>query len=401
MAVKIASRMSVIQPSPTLAVTAKAAAMKAEGLDIASFGAGEPDFPTPKHICEAAKKAIDDGYTRYTPVPGLLQVRDALATFLADRYGLDYAADEVIVTVGGKHGLFNLFLCLLDPGDEVIIPAPYWVSYPDQVRLAEGVPVILPTTVDADFKITAAQLDAAVTPKTKVLVLNSPSNPTGATYTEDELRAIAEVVIRRDLFVISDEIYSELVYDGFHFKSFPTIMEGLTERTAIASGWSKTYSMTGWRLGWVAGPKPLIGALTKLQSQQTSNVPGMTQMAAMAASQGSHDFLVDWLAAFDRRRRMIVSGLRAIPGVKCPMPTGAFYVFPDFNGILDLKWHGCPMGDGIRLAEYLLTEHLVAVVPGEAFGAPGCARLSYATSDAVIAKGLERIRVAIEALRAS
>ncbi|NUN13510.1 MAG: pyridoxal phosphate-dependent aminotransferase [Myxococcales bacterium] len=395
---KLSSRLSAVKPSATLAITAKANALKAAGVDVCSFGAGEPDFPTPAHICEAGKSAIDEGYTRYTASAGLPVLRKALAAFINLRYHLNYTADEVAITVGGKHALYNLFMALLDEGDEVIIPSPYWVSYPEQVRLAGGVPVIVPGAVENGFKITAAQLEAAISPRTKYFVLNSPSNPTGAAYNEEELGALADVVIKHDLFVISDEIYSELVYDGFPFRSFPTLRPNLKERTAIASGFSKTYSMTGWRLGWLAAPVELVKAADTIQSQSTSNVPGMTQMAALAALQGSHGFLDAWLQTFDRRRHTIVDGLNALEGVRCALPQGAFYVFPDFRGVLHRKWNGEPLGTDIRLTQYLLEEAHVAIVPGEPFGAPGFARFSYATSDQVIEEGLRRIRVALDKL---
>lgn len=398
MGIHISKRMSSIKPSPTLAVTAKAKALKSEGKNVCSFGAGEPDFDTPAHICDAGKRAIDNGYTRYVDVPGLPSLRRALSKYLRERYSMDYAPEETIVTCGGKFGLYELFMCLVDEGDEVIIPAPYWVSYPAQVELAGGVPVFVSAGADQEFKITAAQLEAAITPRTRVLVMNSPSNPTGAVYSAEEMRAIADVIVKHDVFVISDEIYAELLYDGEHFQSFVTVRDDLKGRVAIASGWSKAYAMTGWRLGWVAAPKELISAMGKLQSQTTSNVTSMAQVAAQAALEGSHDFLTGWLAAFDRRRRMLVDGLNAIDGVFCPTPKGAFYVFADFQDVLDREWKGEPLGTSLRLADYLLEEALVAVVPGEAFGAPGCARLSYATSDDVIAEGIRRIQEAIDRL---
>ena len=392
---KFSKRIQSVKPSPTLAVSAKANALKRAGVDVCSFAAGEPDFATPQHICDAAVQALEDGYTRYTAAAGLPELREGLSDYLSSHFGLDYGADEVLITVGGKHALFNLFMCMIDEGDEVLIPAPYWVSYPAQVRLAGGVPVFVDGAVEAGYKVTAQQIDEACTENTRILVLNSPSNPTGAAYSTEELTAIADVVEARDLFVISDEIYSELTYDGYEFRSFPTLKEGLRDRTAVVSGWSKTYSMTGWRLGWLAAPKAVVAEVAKLQSQSTSNVPSMNQMAALKATQGSHAFLETWLAEFDKRRRNIVDGLNALEGVTCPMPQGAFYVFPDFSGVLDLKWQGEPIGTSLRLADFLLEEARVAVVPGEAFGAPGCARLSYATSGEVIAEGLSRIRAAL------
>ncbi len=397
-AFRIASRVATLKPSPTLAITAKAKALAAQGADVCSFGAGEPDFATPEHIRRAAEQAIEEGWTRYVAVPGLPELRSTVAKHLADQFGLDYEPDEVIVTVGGKHALYEIFQCLLEPGDEVLIPSPYWVSYPAQVELAGGVPVAVPASAETGWKVRAEDIAAHCGERTRVLVLNSPSNPTGAALDRDELEAIARVAIDKDLFVISDEIYARLVYDGFEFHSFPTLDARLRERTVVVGGWSKTYAMTGWRLGWAAGPRPLIAAMSALQSQSTSNAPSMLQRAAIAALEGPHDFLAAWLEAFDRRRRAIAGALEALPGVTCPMPRGAFYVFPDFSGVLDGKWRGEPLGTSMRLAQYLLEEHLVAVVPGDAFGAPGCLRLSYATSDAVIEEGLRRIRSAIEAL---
>lgn len=396
---KLSKRVATVQPSATLAITARAAELKAQGVDIVSFGAGEPDFATPAHICEAAKRAIDDGITRYTAVPGLPQLRAALSGFLRERYGMDYSPAELIVTPGGKFGLYGLFQCLLDPGDEVIIPSPYWVSYPEQVVLSEGVPVIVHAGAEQGFRVTPEQIAAAVTPRTKVLIINSPSNPTGAAYTPDQLRAIGEVALEKDLFVISDEIYSELLYDGFPFVSFPTLDPRLRERTAVASGWSKSYSMTGWRMGWVAAPKALVSALSNLQGQSTSNPVSFCQIAAIEAVRGSHDYLKDWIVAFDRRRLFLVDALNAIPGVSCTRPEGAFYVFPDMRGVLDREWNGAPLGTCMRLAQYLLEEARVAVVPGEPFGAPGFVRLSYATSDAVIKTGVERTAEALGKLR--
>lgn len=391
----LSKRVATVQPSATLAITARANELKAQGVDIVSFGAGEPDFATPSHICEAAKRAIDDGFTRYTAVPGMPQLRSALSDFLRERYALDYSPAELVVTPGGKFGLYALFQCLLDPGDEVIIPAPYWVSYPEQVVLSEGVPVIVHAGADQGFRVTPEQIDAAVTPRTKVLIINSPSNPTGAAYTPEQLRAIGQVAIERDLFVISDEIYSELLYDGFPFASFPTLDPRLRERTAVSSGWSKSYSMTGWRMGWVAAPKALISAVSNLQGQSTSNPVSFCQVAAIEAVRGSHAYLGEWLAAFDRRRRYLVDALNAMEGVSCVRPEGAFYVFPDMRGVLHRVWNGAPLGTCMRLAQYLLEEARVAVVPGEPFGAPGFVRLSYATGDEVIRAGAERIAEAL------
>ena len=398
---KLSRRIAQVKPSMTLAITARANELKAEGEDVIGFGAGEPDFPTPEHIREAGKRAIDEGWTRYTAAGGLPVLRRAVAESIDRRYGLDYTPSEVMVTVGGKHALYNLFQCLVDEGDEVIVPAPYWVSYPEQIELAGGVCVTVPAGPEQGFKITPEQLRAAITPKTTILLLNSPSNPTGAAYTAEELRALASVAVEHRLFVISDEIYADLVYDGFEFRSFPTLLPGLRDRVAVVSGWGKTYSMTGWRMGWVAAPEQLIRAMTNLQSQSTSNPAAMCQMAALEATRGSHAFLGEWVRRFDQRRRMFVTGLNAIPGIVCPMPQGAFYVFPDVRGVLDLMWRGAPLGTSLRLAELLLEEARVAVVPGEPFGAPGFIRLSYATGDAQIEEGLRRIAAVLERVRRS
>lgn len=395
----IAQRMKAIPPSPTLAITAKAKAMAASGVDVVSFGAGEPDFDTPDFIKDAAKRALDAGETNYTPVPGTNALREAGALYLQRHCGLTYEANQLIFSCGGKHSLYNVFMCLLDPGDEVIIPSPYWVSYPVQVQLAQGVSVHIETTGATGFKITPAQLEAAITPKTKAFVLNSPSNPTGAGYTPAETAALANVLRRHPhVTIISDDIYFKLTYDGFEFVEIATLGEEMKARTVVVNGLSKTYAMTGWRLGFVAScNSALNNAMSSLQSQSTSNVTSFAQAAAIEALSSDDSFLVPRLAKFAERRKLIVDGLNAINGVHCNWPDGAFYVFPDVSTICQRRLGGQRLGTDLALTDYLL-ERGVAVVPGIAFGAEGHLRLSYATGNEEIEKGLDRIKTAFDSL---
>lgn len=397
---KLAGRVGKIQPSPTLAITGKAKAMKAQGIDVVGFGAGEPDFDTPDHIKAAAKKALDEGYTKYTPVPGTPELKDAILAKLDRDNGLQYKRENIIVSVGAKHSIYNVAQALFEEGDEAIIPSPFWVSYPDIVLLAGGTPVILAAGKANGFKITPEQLERAVTKKTKCVVLNSPSNPTGAAYTREELSALAEVIVRRDISVLSDEIYEKLVYDGFEFASIASLGEEIRKRTILVNGLSKAYSMTGWRIGYVAADKELVAAMTNIQSQSTSNPVSFCDRAAIEALNGPQDFLKGWIAEFDRRRRFIVERLNAIPGVSCLLPHGAFYAFPDFSGVYGRRTPaGKPIGGSSDLAAYLLDDFLVASVPGVAFGDDACQRLSYATSMKNIEKGMDRIEQAVKALR--
>jgi len=396
---KLASRVGKIQPSPTLAITNKAKTMKAQGIDVVGFGAGEPDFDTPDHIKATAKKALDDGYTKYTPVPGSPELKDAILAKLSRDNGLSYKRENIIVSVGAKHSIYNVAQALLEEGDEVIIPAPYWVSYPDITLLAGATPVILPARQENGFKITPEQLDGAITKKTRLLVLNSPSNPTGAAYTKDELKRLAERIVQRNLLVLSDEIYEKLVYDGFEFSSIASFGEEIRSRTILVNGLSKAYSMTGWRIGYVAADKELVAAMNNIQSQSTSNPVSFCDKAAIEALNGPQEFLKGWVAEFDKRRRYIVDRLNKMPGVSCLLPQGAFYVFPNFSGIYGKK---TPAGKGIGgssdLAAYLLDDYKVASVPGVAFGDDACQRLSYATSMKNIEKGMDRIEQAVKAL---
>jgi aspartate aminotransferase len=379
---KLAARVRQVTPSLTLAVDAKAKAMKREGLDICSFSAGEPDFETPTHIREAAIAAINAGKTRYGPAAGEPGLREAIAKKLRQDNQLNYAAENIIVTNGGKHSLYNLMMALLDPGDEVIIPAPYWVSYPEMVKLAEGKPIIVSTTAEAGYKITPEQLRNAVTEKTKAFILNSPSNPTGMVYTPEEIRAIAAVAIEKDLLVISDEIYEKLLYDGATHLSIGATSEAMFAQTIVSSGFAKAYAMTGWRIGYLAAPIELIKAVSTIQSHSTSNVCTFAQYGAIAALEGSQDCVAEMLAAFTARRSGILQLIEQIPGLSCLKPDGAFYVLANIGkaGMTSLDF-----------CNDLLEQQHVAAVPGIAFGADDCIRLSYATDMGTIERGMERI----------
>ncbi|BAY89073.1 MULTISPECIES: pyridoxal phosphate-dependent aminotransferase [unclassified Tolypothrix] len=379
---KLAARVSQVTPSLTLAIAAKAKAMKAEGVDVCSFSAGEPDFDTPAHIKAAAAKALDEGKTKYGPAAGEPKLREAIARKLKADNGLDYKAENVIVTNGGKHSLYNLIVALIDPGDEVIIPAPYWLSYPEMVTLVGGVPVIVPTDASTGYKITPEQLRKSITPKTKLFVLNSPSNPTGMVYTPAEIKALAEVVVDADIFVVSDEIYEKILYDGAEHISIGSLGKEIFARTLISNGFAKAYSMTGWRLGYLAGPVEIIKAASTIQGHSTSNVCTFAQYGAIAALESSQDCVEEMRQAFAKRRQVMLDRLNAIPGLSCPKPDGAFYLFPDISktGLKSLEF-----------CDALIEEHQVAVIPGIAFGADKNIRLSYATDMATIEKGMDRL----------
>jgi aspartate aminotransferase len=384
-------------PSPTLAITAKANQMKADGIDVVAFGAGEPDFDTPDHIKQAAVDALAKGFTKYTPSAGIPALKKAIVEKLERENGLTYGPSNVIVSCGGKHSLYNVFQALCEAGDEVIIPAPYWVSYPEQVKLADATPVIIPTTDASGFAPTVEQLRQAITPRTKIVVLNSPSNPTGAMWPRETIEALAALAVENDFYVISDEIYEKIVYDGNKPVSIASLGPEIKKRTITVNGVSKTYSMTGWRIGYAAGEAEIIAAMGRIQDSVTSNPTSIAQYAAVAAMTGPQEFLNDWVAEFDRRRQVIVKGLNAIPGITCVNPDGAFYVFPNIS---DLFGKTAPNG-GKRIessddfADYLLAQANVAVVPGSGFGAGEYVRLSYATSMATIEKGLTRIAEAV------
>lgn len=379
---KLAARVSQVTPSLTLAIAAKAKALKAEGIDVCSFSAGEPDFDTPAHIKAAAAKALDEGKTKYGPAAGEPKLREAIARKLKTDNGLDYKAENVIVNNGGKHSLYNLIVALIDPGDEVIIPAPYWLSYPEMVTLVGGVSKIVPTDASTGYKITPEQLRQAITPKTKLFVLNSPSNPTGMVYTPDEIKALAEVIIDADIFVVSDEIYEKILYDGAEHLSIGSLGKEIFDRTLISNGFAKAYSMTGWRIGYLAGPVEIIKAASSIQGHSTSNVCTFAQYGAIAALQSSQDCVAEMLQAFTKRRQVMLERINAIPGLSCPKPDGAFYLFPDISktGLKSLEF-----------CDALLEEHQVAVVPGIAFGSDDNIRLSYATDLETIEKGLDRL----------
>ena len=397
---KLATRLDAVKPSPTLAITAKAKEMKSKGIDVVGFGAGEPDFDTPRAIKDAAKTAIDQGFTKYTPTNGIIELREAICARIAQQHGLSYKANEVMVSCGGKHALYNLFQALLDPGDEVVIFAPYWVSYADMVRLAEGVPVIVQTRWEDGFEPSAAQIQGAITARTRAVIVNSPSNPTGAVFGRETLRSVIRAVRGKNILVVTDDIYDRLIYRG-RFENILTLEPELRGQVAIVNGVSKTYSMTGWRIGWTAGPQPLIAGMQKLQDNSTSNPSSIAQKAALGALTLPLDEEVERMRKiFDDRRRHIVQRLNAIPGIKCFDPGGAFYAFPYVGDLLHLKAPGQaePLGTDERFVAQLLDVHKVAAVPGSAFGAPGYMRLSFAISLEQIDKGVDRIAALAKSL---
>ena len=395
---RLAPRLDQVKPSPTLMVTVKVAALRREGIEVIDFGAGEPDFDTPEHIKDAAIAALKQGKTKYTPVGGTADVKEAIIAKLQRDNGLEYALPEVTTGCGGKHILFNAFHALVGPGDEVLIPAPYWVSYSDIVVLAGGTPKLLPTTEDTGFKITAAQLHAALGPHSKVLLLNSPSNPTGAAYTEDELSRIAGVIEASELFTISDDVYEKFLYDAPRCAHLLALKPGLRDRVLIANSVSKTYAMTGWRLGYAAGPQEVIKAMETIQSQSTSNPNSIAQAAAIEALTGDQEPVGVMAKEFAKRRNYVVDRLRAIPGISCTLPEGAFYVFPRVAGCFGPKWQGKPIASAMDLSLYLLEEAKVALVAGEGFGSAEHVRISYATSMQNLEQGLNQIEAALQRL---
>jgi aspartate aminotransferase len=395
---KLAERVSRIQPSPTLAITAKANALRAAGRDIIGFGAGEPDFDTPDNIKNAAIRAIEEGFTRYTPVGGIDELKDAIIDKLKNDNNLSYNRSQIAVSCGAKHTLSNLAQVLFEACDEVIIPAPYWVSYPDIVLLADGTPVILETREKDGFKVQPEDLRKAITGRTKALIINSPSNPTGAAYTLAELEALADVIAETDILVISDDIYESIRYDGLPFYNICNAGEALHDRVIVVNGVSKTYAMTGWRIGYAAGPEPIISAVSKIQSQNTSNPTSISQKASVEALRGNQDSVKRMVKEYWKRRDYIVAGINEINGVSCLTPQGAFYVFPNVSGLFGSVYNGKSIMSSLDLAAYLLDEANVAVIPGAAFGSDEHVRLSYATSMEQIRKGVERIRKAVERL---
>lgn len=386
---EIAERMKQIAPSMTLAIDAKAKKLKEEGVDVLNFGAGEPDFNTPAPICEAAKKAIDEGHHKYTPAAGTMELRKAISQHLEKEYKVQYAPTDIVVSCGAKHSLYNTFLALINPGDEVLIPAPYWVSYPEFVKFAEGVPVFVDCPEANEFKLTPEALKAKITPKTKLLVLNSPSNPTGAVTGRKAMEGIVELALKHKLWVVSDEIYSKLIYGESH-TCFPALSKEVAAQTILVNGVSKTYAMTGWRIGYAAGPTKVLKAIADFQSNTTSNPAAISQKAAVAAMALPDEEIQKMRAVFQKRRDMIVEGLNAIPGIKCLKPAGAFYVFPNVKALFKPG-----RSNSMELSTYLLDKAKVALTPGVAFGAEGYLRLSYATSEKAIQEGLKRIKEAV------
>ena len=389
---RISNRVGAIAESATLAVDAKAKALKAAGEPVIGFGAGEPDFPTPDHIVEAAVAASRDPRNhKYTATPGLPELRDAIAEKTARDSGYAIEPAQVLVTNGGKHAVFNTFFTLLDPGDEVILPAPYWTTYPEVITLPGGTPVMIETDERTGFRVTLDQLDAAWTPRTKALLFVSPSNPTGAVYPREDVEAIGRWAVDRGVWVVTDEIYEHLVFGDNRFTSMPAVVPELAERCVVLNGVAKTYAMTGWRVGWMIGPHDVIKAATNLQSHQTSNVANVTQRAALAAVSGPLDCVADMRQAFERRATTAHRLLNEIAGVSCLMPEGAFYAFPNLSGLLDTELAGRTATTTVELAEIFLDEARVALVPGEAFGAPGYGRVSCALGDADLEEGLTRL----------
>jgi len=390
---RISRRIAAISESATLAVDAKAKALKAAGRPVIGFGAGEPDFPTPDYIVEAAQAACSDPrWHRYTPAGGLPELKEAIAVKTKRDSGLEVAASQVLVTNGGKQALYNAFAALLNPGDEVLLPAPYWTTYPESIQLAGGVPVEVMTDETSGYRATVEQLEAARTDRTTMLVFVSPSNPTGAVYSPAEVKAIGEWALEHGLWVVTDEIYEHLVYGDAEFSSMPVLVPELADRCVVVNGVAKTYAMTGWRVGWMIGPNDVVKGATNLQSHATSNVANVSQVAALAAVSGDLSAVDEMKRAFDRRRLLIVDLLGAIPGVTCPTPEGAFYVYPSVKALIGKTLRGKTIASSAELANIILDEAEVAVVPGEAFGTPGYLRLSYALGDADITEGVTRMQ---------
>src|SRR6476659_6748065 len=387
---KISKRAASLSPSLTLSIDAKAKQMKADGLDVVGFGAGEPDFDTPQHIKDAAAKALADGFTKYTPSSGIPELRQAIADKFKRENGLSYKASQIIVSCGGKHSCYNVILATCEEGDEVIIPAPYWLSYPEMVKLAAATPVILQTTDQTEFKVTPEQLRAAITPRSRLFILNTPSNPTGTVYTPEEIKALGDICVEKGVLIMSDEIYEHLLYDGAKHQSVASFSQAHYDHTIVVHGFAKAWSMTGWRLGFTAAPEPIAKAIDAIQSHSTSNPTSFAQKGGVVALTGSQEHLPIWLAEFDKRRSYAWKKLNSIPGISCVNAKGAFYLFPNIAGT------------GLKSSDFcarLLEAEKVAAVPGIAFGADDYIRLSYATSMANLEKGLERIERFCKTLR--
>ncbi|MCP9450814.1 MAG: pyridoxal phosphate-dependent aminotransferase [Nitrospira sp.] len=395
---KLAARVNKITPSPTLAMTATAKAMAAQGIDVVDFSSGEPDFDTPEPVKAAAEAAIRAGFTKYTPSSGIDELRQAIIEKFQNEFGLRYEKPQILVSCGAKHSLYNLAQAYLEAGDEVIIAAPYWVSYVDQALLNDATPVFLPTSENNGYAIDVDDLRRLITPRTKAIVINSPCNPTGATYDRKTLQSIAEMAVRHRILIISDEIYEKIVYDGVTHVSIASLGPEVAARTVIINGVSKAYAMTGWRIGYAAGPKEILTAMANIQSQSTSNPCSISQKAAVAALKLGASFTEKMVTEFDRRRRAMIDRLNRIPGVTCRMPTGAFYAFPNVAGVLGKRGPDGPIDSPQALADYLLKHAHVAVVPGEPFGSKEHIRLSYATGMDTINRGLDRLAEAVQKL---
>jgi aspartate aminotransferase len=395
---KLAERVKRIKPSPTFAAAAKAAAMRARGIEVISFAQGEPDFDTPVNIKEAAYKAIREGITKYTPAAGFDDLKDAIIQKFKRDNGLTYDRSQILASAGAKLCIYNLAQVLFEAGDEVIVPAPYWVSYTDIVLLMDAQPVVIPTTEGQGFRISPQQLASAITPRTKAILLNSPNNPTGATYTAEELRALAGILVQKKILIIADDIYEKFVYDGIAFTSIASLGKEVQDQTMVINGVSKTYSMTGWRIGFAAGPAELIAEMGKVQTQNVSNPVSFCQKAAVEALVGPQDSVGQMIVEFDRRRRYIVDRLNAMPGITCPLPQGAFYVFPNITGLCGRKWGEKKISNSADVTDFLLEEARVAGVAGSGFGDDKYIRFSYATSMKNIEKGMDRIQEALKKL---
>ncbi|WP_448384380.1 pyridoxal phosphate-dependent aminotransferase [Desulfosoma sp.] len=396
---KLSQRVSQVKPSATLAINAKARLLRSQGVRVISFGVGEPDFDTPHHIGQMAVQAVLRGQTRYTPVQGIPELKEAILRTVETDYGLAYEPDDVLVSCGGKHCLYNLFQAVLDPGDAVIIPSPYWVSYPDMVRLAGAEPVFVPCAEARGFKMTPEDLRRAITARTRMLILNSPSNPTGTHYRPEELRALAEVLLEHDhVIIVSDDIYYRILFDDLSWANMAMVEPRLKDRTFIVNGVSKTYAMTGWRIGYLLGDRDVIKAAGKIQSQSTSNPSSVAQWAAVAALKGEQETCQKMVRVFAERRAYVMDRLARLPGVSCPMPDGAFYVFPNVSAYYGAKVGGRTIDGSSALADYLMEEVHLAVVPGEAFGEDRCIRLSFALSMDELREGFDRLERALQKL---
>jgi aspartate aminotransferase len=393
----LADRLKTLQPSPTLAMQARAKALRAQGINVISFGAGEPDFDTPRRIKDAAIRALESGQTKYTEVGGIPELRAAICHKLKRDVGLAYTPEEVTASCGAKHTLFNIVMALVNPGDEVIIPSPFWVSYPEQVRLLGGVPVPVETLESTGFDLDPEAVRRAVTAKTRILVLNSPGNPTGAVFSAAALRQVGQLAVERGFWIVSDECYEALTYEGRHV-SIASLSPEIKARTLVVNTCSKAYAMTGWRLGYAAGPKVIVKAMTDIQSQVTSNPTSIAQWAAVEALAGPQDEVAKMAGEFDRRRRVIVEALNAIPGISCVMPKGAFYVFPNVSGLFGKRWKGGTLKGSADVCAFLLDEALIATVAGVDFGSDAHIRLSYATGLETIKEGMSRMAAAVRAL---